>query len=575
MLLIMKIQNQIIVVGVVATLLSCTQNRKVDSAFERGPAQQVDGITKDQPTLIYTGYGKDGIGKNTEISEVRWTGRQGGFDTGGREDYLMKMYYASTVGISRKGLAHSICFLGSAQEIQQTFFSNSSETAIRNVEEGVKTRASQDGRVLGLRFSHLENGKKKNLFFRMSNCNSGKSVVSGIAKPGDAAGGGRAVPAKPEAPVVEDIPVTDPRYGFTIFHKVKDLDKKKYPEFVLRADYDKAPKENDAKPWAGLDLRDEKQALKFTLMVQKYFYENMANQSKNNDFNFIASKNKDRYWCHMPWMHTGVAGREAVHGLTQERDLIPSFQITPFKNATSGTNWGVAYFNGTGCRGIGEVFGTAKAPKAKPDFSRPEYFEDGTVITKILFTTANFPDLAGAYTWNAHVNEVGSTERMIKPVRHIQMDIAVKDSSLKGVNVLLKNWAMAGFYFDPTYDYDKDLKEFLDNEPNPLASIPNLPKELLKMRPMGVQTGFDSPEYGKDTITFNKAETNGLKGRLNGPADNPKTSCLGCHGAAGTQARMVPGFLSMKMYEPFKSVPALDFNQQLALAKANYETAIP
>lgn len=78
------------------------------------------------------------------------------------------------------------------------------------------------------------------------------------------------------------------------------------------------------------------------------------------------------------------------------------------------------------------------------------------------------------------------------------------------------------------------------------------------------------------SIEVNTGNSNGSRGRLNGPADNPRTSCLGCHGAAGTSAPMAPGFLSMKMFEPFQnSSIMLDFNQQLALAKANYETEIP
>lgn len=91
------------------------------------------------------------------------------------------------------------------------------------------------------------------------------------------------------------------------------------------------------------------------------------------------------------------------------------------------------------------------------------------------------------------------------------------------------------------------------------------------MRPMGVQTGFDSPEKG-ESIIFPGAYANGSGGRLNGPADNPKTSCLGCHGAAGTGAKMIPGFLSMRMFEPYKGNTVLDFNQQFALAKENFET---
>ena len=335
-------------------------------------------------------------------------------------------------------------------------------------------------------------------------------------------------------------------------------------------DYENAKRRPDQKPWAGLDLKDPREALKFTLLIQKYFYENMANQNpQNHNFNFIAQKNKNRYWCHMPWMHVGAAGREAIHGMTKERDLVPSTRIPIYNNATPGSNWGVAYFNGPGCETIGDVFGSASNPKHEPDFTQAD-FGDGTVIIKMLFTTADFPEIQGAYKWRASVSGAGSTDRSIQDVRHIQMDIAVKDSSLKGAIPALNNWVMAGFYYDPNYDFDKELKQVLGAE-NPLKGLPNIPKELFKMRPIGVQTGFESPEKG-ETIIFPGSFANGSGGRLNGPADNPKTSCLGCHGAAGTGASMIPGFLSMRMYEPYQQKPALDFNQQFALAKENYET---
>lgn len=572
-------------------LISCTQNQKVDSANDRFPAQSnaYPVLADDKPQIVYVTYGKDGVAKPDIISVDKWEAKDKDLDTGARRrnDYLLKMFYASTVGLSSRNILHSVCFTGLAQDIERLFFDKSIRK-VRNVytnkledQNGLKiqsvqgvpeTKTSSDGRMIGIKFLHQQTGDS---FFRMANCSSGKSTVSDIAKPASdvPVGGSRsAAPGAAASPPTAKGGSRDPFFGFTIFHKVKDLNKKKYPEFVVRADYNASPIPDEEKPWKGMDLKDPKQSLIFTLIVQKYFYENMANQNPTNpDFNFIADKNRKRFWCHMPWMNVGTAGREALHGLTQERDLIPSTQLPPYFKSTPGTNWGVAYFNSSACRGLQDVFGTGTNPKPIPDFSRDNYFSDGSLITKMLFTTAQFPEIADAYTWNAHVNEVGSTERAIKPVRHIQMDIAVKDASLVGTNPLLKNWAMAGFYYDPTYDYDKEYKEYLGGMENPISSIPNLPKQLLKMRPMGVQTGFDAP----DSIVFKGAATNGLKGRLNGPADNPKTSCLGCHAAAGTSAKMVPGFLSMKMYEPFIATKALDFSQQLALAKANFETAIP
>ena len=85
---------------------------------------------------------------------------------------------------------------------------------------------------------------------------------------------------------------------------------------------------------------------------------------------------------------------------------------------------------------------------------------------------------------------------------------------------------------------------------------------------MGVQYGFGE----RDGIIFHGVQTNGVGGRLNGPADNPKGSCLGCHGTSGLDGKaMVPGFLSNKEWLP--KTKHLDFSQQFALGKRNFETS--
>jgi hypothetical protein len=301
-----------------------------------------------------------------------------------------------------------------------------------------------------------------------------------------------------------------------------------------------------------MDLTTGEGVKNFLLTIQQYVYENMVNQSPNPDMNFIADRNTKRYWCHMPWLNVGPAGREAIHGLTNERPLAPS---SIYQNPTSGSDWGVAYYNAVACRSIGAVFGSANAPKPQPDWSRVE-FRDGSLAAKILFTTANFPDLEGAFTWKANVSEPNSNFRQISTVRHIQMDIAVRDSSLRGVRHGNNDWLMATYYFDKKYE-------------SPLK-IEHLPPGFAKMRPMGIQVGFGQ----KDSFIAPGAQTNQVEGRLNGPADNPKSSCLSCHGTAGTKTAMVPGFMSDDEWKA-NNQGNLDFSQQFALAKRNIETAPP
>lgn len=526
----------------------------------------------EEPKLVYITYDADGTLKRDDISAARWLGLQGGFSEGGREDFLAKFYSANTRGVSLKGIRHATCFEGSAQDIKASFFNeNDSRGKIRNiVGNHVRVSTSEDGKMLGISFEHAK--KTGRYHFRMTSCDFGKSGYSDSLKKispiKDAQGKEVTMESIPNAPKRNIASEQSNAYGF----KMEDTAPATpgLPTFELRADYDKAFSTDNDRPWKDMNLLDEKQRIQFSLMLQKYFYEGMANQdAKNINMNFIAAKNKKRYWCHTPWMHVGISGREAIHGLTKELDLKPSKTNPVYANATPGSDWGVAYLNAPGCRTLQKVFGTISQPLSEPDFKNV-VFEQGTVIVKILFTTANFPSIKDAYTWKAHTSEPGLVERSIRDVRHIQMDITVKDASLGGSKATLGNTVMTGYYYDPDYSFDKDLKPIVGEE-NPLKKIPRLPKSLLKMRPMGVQIGFDNPASG-DTVIFPGAYSNGSGGRLNGPADNPKTSCLGCHGAAGTGQKMVPGFLSAKMFEPFQDKITLDFNQQLAVAKDNYAT---
>lgn len=183
--------------------------------------------------------------------------------------------------------------------------------------------------------------------------------------------------------------------------------------------------------------------------------------------------------------------------------------------------------------------------------------DDGSVIAKFLFTTAVFPQIVGAWQLIAHVSPPKATTRSLMPVRHIQLDIGVKDSTLRGVPVgNADNWIMLTYYYDADYLESADIGA-------------NMPVGIKKMRPVGLQWGFTP----RDSKIFKGALTNNDAGLLNGPADNPKSSCLGCHGAAGTDVKMAPGVLTAEQFRQIKGQRVtLDFGQQFAFAKRNYET---
>ena len=536
---------------------------EMDSS-KRSPA----GELNTEPVLKYITYRGDQP-VTESISVERWRGKNGGFSAGGRAEYLRKFYFANTRDRSNSGLRHVACFEGLAQDVKEAFFGvHHPDNRIDQILEKEKVpgvSASQDGKMLGIAFSAQgRSGGKSTFHFRLAHCHSGKSTMVSSESTDEVA-----AQVLPELDSSDRIPAAVEN-GFQISDQPKIPTNLKLPRFQLKADYHRARFKETDRPWKGMDIRNEDDAFKFAVLLQKYFYEGMANQDpSNNDMNFIAQKSK-RYWCHMPWLNVGPSGREGIHGLTKERDLYPSPTMKLYSQATPGTDWGVGYYNALGCQTIGKMFGSDSSPKAVPDFTYSPY-PDGTVSAKILFTTADFPTLEGAYTWNANVSKVGSNSRSVRTVRHLQMDIAVKDSTVVGTNAAVNHWVMLTYYYDPSYDADAEYQRRFGVE-SPLSGIRNLPLGLKKMRPMGTQPGMGAPNTG-DTILFAGAETNNPTGRLNGPADNPKSSCMSCHGVAGTSLSMVPGFVNSNDYRPYVG-RSLDFSHQAALAKGNYETSL-
>ena len=441
--------------------------------------------------------------------------------------------------------------MGDAGTVAKSFFDRS--IAIANLEGDIVAKPSSDGFLLGIQFQgrNLSDANLSRAHFRLPNCqNSGKAEILN-----DRERAAAVILRGPASIVAKRFPASiDAENGFDILDKNSGGN---YPTFSMRDDYSNARAGASDRPWKGMDISNKAGAFEFAEAVQAYFYDGMANQHSNADQNFVASSDTTHYWCHMPWLNVGDSGREAIHGLTKERDILPS---TIYPAPGTGSDWGIGFYNAVGCQTIGSVFGNSRSSGTTPNWNSAK-FPDGTMSAKILFTTANFPALNGSFSWNAHVSGPKQTERQVTSVRHLQMDIAVRDSSLKGTIPGNRNWVMVTYYYDTSYTA-------ADN--SPLRRIANLPAAFLHMRPMGVQVGFETP----NTILFDGAKTNQVSSSLNGPADNPKSSCLGCHGTAGTHVAMAPGFTSNAMYSAtMASTPSnLDFSQQLALAKRNAET---
>ena len=193
--------------------------------------------------------------------------------------------------------------------------------------------------------------------------------------------------------------------------------------------------------------------------------------------------------------------------------------------------YAIAFFNRFGGYTIEQVWKDAEHPQQDN-----ASFAPGTVIFKLLFTDvplAEVPYLADPLLWTVYATkDYDSQERDFKPFALIQMDLMVRDDN-----------APNGWVFG-TYQYNGRLKA--DNK-------------WEKLVPLGLQWGndpgitsneFTNPEPTKTRINPNLTECRinpdenelppthlGWNGRLNGPADNPRSSCMSCHMTAQSPTR--------------------------------------
>ena len=551
------------------------------------------------PVLIYRTFG--GGGKNLQA----WTDSQwANVSPGERKQHILDFFYANTRGLSRRGLRHTACFLGNPMLVAGMIDVRHNPT---DSTYNQRISISSDGYAIGISAildETLPTAKKRNPFvyhFRLPSCRTpGKNsldpetddlngrdpssfAVKALPKPAvierlramiladqasskatrdpQSAPAGTALP--PGYGILDSFQIAPPGPGVPLLRP-----------YVVSTEFEEANEHfSEARdlPWrkASIDLANPNDRATLSTMVLSMFYEGMFPQGVNERENVLyPEKNRNHYWCNMPWLDVGDTGREAVHGLTKERDLAKSPLIYP--NPAPGADWGIGFYNAPGCRAINAVFGSRSNPRlgntpaTKPDYSRKQWndspgmrnaiFPDGSMSIKTLFTTADFPQLNGTHVMLAHVSkERGLTERTIQPVRLLQIDVAIKDTKLKGTDPQLDNWIMMTYYYDATY--------------NPGNLYPGVPEGFRHMRPQGIQSGL----AGNQSVLFPGSAPNGLGGRLNGPADNPKGGCLNCHATAGTKIAMVPGPLDNPS---FLAGPdqGLEFSQQIALAKRNYQT---
>lgn len=310
-------------------------------------------------------------------------------------------------------------------------------------------------------------------------------------------------------------------------------------------------------------------------------------------------KTTGRIWYHAPWLHGSKRnGREFINGLTQERvcevgDLHP-------QQTEQVQNWAVSLYNPLGGYVLGQVWNATNAP----DVSNVR-FDDGTVAVKLLFTAATdtqVPFLTGAKEWDAHLGAWNPMSKRFKrtnpphvaalgqgtapvpatevhKVRLLQVDVAVRDE---------RPGAPTGWVFG-TFIYNGNATGLTPYD---------------KLVPVGLMWGNDEgvTEAGvaASMQTIQQSWLNpaakplmthyGWAGRLNGPVDNRKSSCISCHSTAESPklARLTPPddpmtavaeilrwFRNIKAGDPFSAsgTKSLDYSLQLSEGILNQQMA--
>lgn len=288
-------------------------------------------------------------------------------------------------------------------------------------------------------------------------------------------------------------------------------------EFQLSQDYPQQMPTRQAKPWTRYDFRTQPQA--YLRSVLKYVIQG------NVPVDFEGQRNAVRKWYHAPGLvgnPQNPGAREYINGLTRERGLGPGKLHANQLNSVS--NYAVSMYNSLGGYVIGQVWCNPQ----NPDASKAD-FPDGTVAFKLLFTTATVnqvPYLANSLEWDAYAVTFppaggGATPPHWTKVLLLQVDIAVRDSRADAQT----GWVFGTFVYDGTRP-GKTVWDRLVPVGLMWGNDGTLTHADATAGATPVESIILNPVIAGETLDL------GRDGRLNGPVDNPRSSCLSCHSTA-------------------------------------------
>lgn len=313
-----------------------------------------------------------------------------------------------------------------------------------------------------------------------------------------------------------------PDFGFMV--DAGTVEKDNIPVFRLSQDYPTTMPETELPKFFEIDYQENWK--EYLLAVQRYCFEG------NTDVAFRPELNKVRDWYHMPWQHYSANGREGFHGLTKEAPVSVG-QLGPDYTYSTGGAWAVGLYNDKGGYTIGKVWEDHLHPSAEK-MEDMGGFPEGTVMFKLLFLSVpkdiveeQVPYLQNGLWWKAYATyDFNTLDREEIEVVLIQMDVMVKDFRAPS------GWVLGN------YKYNGAM---------------NKSDKFYNLVPVGIMWG-DDPENTTNTSnpvpdstyinldlkqTIINPDRNelppshlGWNGRLNGPMDNPMSSCYSCHSTA-------------------------------------------
>lgn len=310
----------------------------------------------------------------------------------------------------------------------------------------------------------------------------------------------------------------------------------------------------------------------------------------NAETNWVVRENKVRHWFHMPWQHYGTSGREGVHGLTKEAPIQP--QQLAATQVGAGQTYAIGIYNEIGAYTIGQVWKDSQKPNPAAT-SKPNSFGNGTVVCKALFADVDLntvPFLANPVLWDAYITDsYSSNNRVMKKVALIQMDVAIRDERVKETG-----WLFGTFQYNGALAKEASWNNLVPvgimwgNDPEQTGSEYTNPQPTVtKINPNLKQTAINANTKELPPTHL------GWNGRLNGPVDNPQSSCMSCHMTAEYKQLVpmsplfqakehIPAEGSAEWMKWFQNIPAgqpftpgaqsTDYSLQLSSGLANFES---